>query len=559
MSGEREPLSDMKRHDPWPTEDPSGTTRRTFLGGLGGLTAASLTMGSAGTAALLSPAGAEAAEIGPEGARQRRNTAFWIRHQMALYQKNLPLPSHPTNGDEERYADHLASFSKALPHDGLGIVDPDAYRALIRAGSSGNPADHEAVPLGGTAKLANPQAAYAFELEGADSHHLAIAAPPAFASKDQAGDMAEVYWQALTRDVSFEDYGSNPLIWAAVADLSRFPRFAGVSPATIFRGETPGDAVGPYISQFLWKPIPYGATTIMQRYRTTLAGDDHMTDYATWLSIQRGLPPASGNVFDPTPRYLRNGRDLAEWVHRDFTCMGFLDAALILLGFGGGALDAANPYLASATQGGFITFGAPHILDFVTRVANAALKAAWFQKWLLHRKLRPEAFGGRIHNHLTRAATFPLHPMILNSPALTEIFERHGTYLLPMAYPEGSPAHPAYPAGHATISGACTTVLKAFFDESAPIPSPVVPDATGTALLPYAGPGLTIGGELNKLAANISLGRDTAGVHYRADGIQGLLLGEELTIRFLTDFFATYNESFGGFSLTKFDGTTVTV
>jgi hypothetical protein len=38
-----------------------------------------------------------------------------------------------------------------------------------------------------------------------------------------------------------------------------------------------------------------------------------------------------------------------------------------------------------------------------------------------------------------------------------------------------------------------------------------------------------------------------------------LKLGEAVAISFLTDFNATYNENFAGFSLTKFDGTTVTL
>jgi hypothetical protein len=36
--------------------------------------------------------------------------------------------------------------------------------------------------------------------------------------------------------------------------------------------------------------------------------------------------------------------------------------------------------------------------------------------------------------------------------------------LLPMAFQEGSPMHPSYGAGHATVAGACVTILKAFFD-----------------------------------------------------------------------------------------------
>jgi hypothetical protein len=67
-------------------------------------------------------------------------------------------------------------------------------------------------------------------------------------------------------------------------------------------------------------------------------------------------------------------------------------------------LNEANPYVGPSTQAGFITFGAPHVLDLVARVANQALKAAWCQKWVVHRRLRPEEFGGRIHQHLTGAA-----------------------------------------------------------------------------------------------------------------------------------------------------------
>ncbi len=33
---------------------------------------------------------------------------------------------------------------------------------------------------------------------------------------------------------------------------------------------------------------------------------------------------------------------------------------------------------------------------------------------------------------------------------------------LPMAFQEGSPMHPSYGAGHATVAGACVTILKAY-------------------------------------------------------------------------------------------------
>jgi hypothetical protein len=51
------------------------------------------------------------------------------------------------------------------------------------------------------AKLVNPQAALAFQMDGADSHHLGIRIPPAFASAEAAGEIPEDYWLALTRDV----------------------------------------------------------------------------------------------------------------------------------------------------------------------------------------------------------------------------------------------------------------------------------------------------------------------------------------------------------------------
>ena len=168
--------------------------------------------------------------------------------------------------------------------------------------------------------------------------------------------------------------------------------------------------------------------------------------------------------------------------------------------------------------------------------------------------------AGRIHNHATRVAEYPIHRDVLNSAALAEVFRRNGTYLLPMAFPEGSPTHPAYGAGHATVAGACVTILKAWFDESYVIPDPVVPFADGLALQPYrGGANLTVGGELNKLAANVAFGRNHAGVHWRSDAAESLKLGEAVALGVLQDFKGCYNERFDGFNLTKFDGTRIKV
>jgi hypothetical protein len=226
----------------------------------------------------------------------------------------------------------------------------------------------------------------------------------------------------------------------------------------------------------------------------------------------------------------------------------------------GAPFDAGNPYASSLNQIGFGTFGGPHIATLLCEVSTRALKAAWYQKWAVHRRLRPEAFAGRVHNVLTGARSYPLAiGAISNSAALAGIYDRHGTYLLPVAYPEGSPVHPSYAAGHATVAGACVTILKAWFNEGYSVPDPVVPSADGLTLLPYTGPELTVGGELNKLASNIATGRNLAGVHWRSDAAESLILGEEVALSVLRDQRLTYTEDFAGFTLTKFDGTIVTV
>ena len=105
-------------------------------------------------------------------------------------------------------------------------------------------------------------------------------------------------------------------------------------------------------------------------------------------------------------------------------------------------------------------------------------------------------------------------------------------------------------------------MLKALFDESFIIPNPVTPAADGRSLVPYTGPGadrLTVGGELNKLAANVAIGRNFAGIHYRSDYTQSLRLGEMVAISALRDRKLTYNEEFAGYTFTRFDGTRITV
>lgn len=460
-----------------------------------------------------------------------------------------------TNGDESLYRDYRGSFTKALPHNKYGEVNRKEYRKLLRALRSKRDANFEAIRLGGARKLANPQAAYRFEMTGLDSHSTWMRPAPTFTGAETASEMGELYWKALCRDVSFIDYETDPLVAAAINDLNNFsepigPNDGFVSEQTVFRGETPGDLTGPYISQLLLKDIPFGNATMEQRYATPTAGVDFMTKEADWLEVQRGNVPETLNKSGKS--YIYNARALGEFVHVDFTYQAYQSAALILLGIPG-SFDDANPYRNSATQGAFSTFGGPDVLDLVAKAGNLSLTGAWYQKWLVHRRARPEAYGGRLHHQVMNGRDYGLPDEIAFSEGVDRVFNRYGTFFLPMAFAEGSPTHPSYPAGHATIAGACCTVLKAFFQEDMLLPDPVMPSRDGQSLLPYSG-GLTIGGEINKLANNIALGRDWAGVHYRSDGVDGLEVGEQQAVRMLQDYSRTYNEDFAGFQLTRFNG-----
>lgn len=501
-----------------------------FLGRAGGVAAASVAAGALGGLPLAKPAAAEPAQavagLGTSfGGRARAGQAYAVREACAATQ-GTKFATIRTNGDEELYASRIGSSTKGLPHDAHGVVDPDAYASYLTALLSTRPADFEAIPMGGKAKFANPQAAYAYLLEGTDP--------------------------------------ADPTVAKAAADLSRLSDFRGpkengaITVGTAFRIGLAGEANGPYLSQFLWQPVPYGAMTIAQRYNVARP-KDFMTTWDAFLTVQRGryapALPVPGAPPPPT-RYMVAGRDIATFLHADFIYQACLNAGLILVKLG--ALDAGNPHLKSKNQAGVGTVGPHYLLDLVAKVAVAAVKASWYHKWVVHRRVRPEEFGGRVYLHKAWIADSPIHADLLSTSGVLDVVSaRYGSSLLPLAYPEGCPIHPSYPGAHPAITGACVTILKVFFDEAAVIPNPVIANADGSALVPYSGPPLTVGGELNKLAGNLAAGRAFGGVHWRSDNLVGLQLGEALALSILADERRTYNETFGGYSVTTFDGHTI--
>lgn len=553
-----------------PTPAPAGgapTTRRIFLRRLASVAATLAIADSTSGAGTIQarpvappPPSGTYAPLSVRTLRHRRNAALQARVERARHWHGLPMALPRANDDELRYPDGWANFSKALPHDPLGHPDPDAFAALVQACTTGEPDDFAAIPLGGAQPLRNPQGGVSFEVCGYDSHQTIVPPAPAFASAWRAGEMVEVYWASVLRDVPFTDYETHPLVAQACRDLSRLRDFRGpkvgglVTPQTLFRAPYAGSVGGPFISQFLLHDIAFGVQVNTQQVQVFLPGVDYLTTYADWLARQNG-GEFGARRYDPTRRHMRTIRDLAGWVDADPPLQAAYHALSILLQMQA-PLHPTNPYVAQITnQDAFTTFGPVEWFDLIGRAPRPAHEAVWFQKWRIHRTLRPEEYGGRVHNHLTGAFAYPLHADVLDSEAVQETFRRYGTYLCAQAYPDGAPTHCAYPSGHAVGSGSTATMLKAIFDERFVIPDPVEPTADGLSLQPYVGPPLTVGGELNKLAFNIGMARVMAGIHWRSDVMEGNQLGQAVAIAILQDMQPAYNEPFSGVTLTQFDGT----
>ncbi len=536
---------------------------------------------------------AEAAVVSGNSAN-RANNSFNYRKSMAQAEK-INIGTQSDNGDTARFTDFSCSYSKALLHDSLGVPNAAAWLSLRNAFAAGNATDFVNIivgnPGGGpNSKLNGPQGALAFDLEGVDSHCTVIPPAPSVTSAQTAAEQVEHYWASLLADVPFTEYATNSLAAQAVADLNntsflrssennQFPY--PVTAQNLFRGQFisgDGSAQGPYISQFMIHPTFYGAQPLEQKYQTFLpvggGGSDYMTSVSEYQLVQNGGDSGRTLAFDSILRYIRNGRDLAAYTHVDVLYQAFFVAFLVLAGLGA-ASNSGNPYIGSLTQKGFGTLGGPDAAGTLAEMATRALKAAWFHKWIKDMRMRPEEYGALVHARKSNANPMPqaaaaLDSDMLNSAVLPIIYSNYGSYLLPQAFPEGSPTHPCYPTGHGTVAGACVTALKFFFDGSQKIRPLLtgagrdvyVPSTDGLSLDRYAGTdrnNLDINGELNKLAYNISFGHGIhAGIHFRSSTYWSILLGEEVGLSVLQDRAKSYNEPFS-IKITKFDGTTATI
>ncbi|MEL6203405.1 MAG: bromoperoxidase [Pseudomonadota bacterium] len=620
------------------------------------------------------------------GAEEVRVNALALTQPQREQQDN---GERPTLGEP-----YPTSFTKGLPHDVNGIVKHGTFETFFAAikqqdtdfdvplgPQSGKfftkPAESDAASIGMTEwevrGWESPLAGHAFDLQGPDADSVAMAPAPRLGSDELAAEMAEVYAMAILRDTSFEDIrqgkGVTDKVVGALAAMPWFDpkktpvdyqggEISGYSKArrdrtvkqgwpdkpernltkmpldshNLFRGSTPGELEGPYISQFLLQGsragvvvptadggfrnaepkdgyIVYGPQRIDQRVRVQEAGVDYMQHWDEWLDVQNGAQTSGIQAFEEkdTPlRFIHSPRDLASYVHVDALYQAYLNACLLLLSAnakGDRGLPEPNDRDGppeTRTRTPFALFGGPHILTLVTECATRALKAVRRQKYNVHCRARPEALGGvatlveadrgevlgdagsaAAQEHLARLKTAKyifqkikemnyrpprrtLENNTAGNPELPDVSKAN--LLLPMAFPEGSPMHPAYGAGHATVAGTCTTILKAFFEMYAdgkptellamkdvgnkkagkgPLADVFVAGGNGLELQLYTGPSkdtLTLAGELNKLAANISIGRNMAGVHYYSDYYDSIRMGERIAIGILEEQMGTYGE-----------------
>lgn len=635
----------------------------------------------------------------------RKKDAFDKRSEANQMANERPSVQHQSNDDELKFRKvhngkdrpaYPVSFTKGLPHEyDTGLLgNPQHFQYFVTAIDSGDPRDFRDTPLGpgpdphcgsaATVQAPNnwksniaqtnnvtlrawesQSAGLVFELQGYDAQAVTMPPAPSLGSAELTAEMAEVYAQALLRDIPFNALSAGILdeeflidksqeipqrgvvnqptlgeLQAEKSDvekcieiteeLKKLDWFSGrelhldehekarrknrlhPTPSNAFRGITTGDDIGPYISQFLLIGnkgingndnerlakdglISFGAISIDQKVRVA-SEKNYMTKWEEWFDVQNAAKLSGLEEYEQngqTRRFIHTPRDLATYVHYDALYEAYFNACLILLG-NNVAFDPGIPFQEDDNrdhQQGFAHFGGPHILTLVTEVATRALKAVRFQKYNVHRRCRPEVLAARVTKaHVLNDITTEFSNMrsdigthegsILdrintNNGELYEtaaLNDKNPNYLLPMAFAEGSPMHPAYGAGHATVAGACTTVLKAFFDCNAKFRpngknsnKAYVSINNGSELeevpvLDQLGQSadLTIEGELNKLASNISIGRNWAGVHYFTDYYESLLMGEKIAIGILEEQKLLFDERFS-MTIPLFGGGTVRI
>lgn len=492
-------------------------------------------------------------------------------------------------------------FGKTLDHNATtGFVKKVDVDKIITAVKMNTQENLEAIPRHSlaTRKLEGVPTVNSTINEGKQNFEINFdASDVTIDSERHMFEMMEVYAMQILRDTPFINWDSDATVGNLVSYLNAYsssaisaPKIGGViTRKSLLRGFAPDETVGPYVSQFLVHPYSWGNLPVIQKYYQENNANSQLS-MTNWLAVQQGV--TNENIADVTStlKYIYNPRILGSIVHRDALYQFYYGAALL----GNISNIEVAGYDNSSINSSIWTDGdKPSILQCLAEVTEGALRVAWCQKFGQALKIRPEVLAQRItlayNNGGLRSAVPKLNTIYTNAQIGQDILDLVNTqnqsnggealggnnYYLNVIYNEGSPTHPSLPAGHACVAGACATVLKsmvkthesgskiAWVDNGRTALQPSADGDSTTAYSDGDASSMTIVGELNKLASNIALGRDFAGVHYRADGTKGMLSGEEYAISFLQHKIKEYgahdNGMFDGFDLEKFDGTYIKI
>ncbi len=111
---------------------PAGTSRRSFIGKVGGATAVALTVGIPLEPFLEGKHGQAEASVVPYRPSSRTYASWKYRDNTADAEK-IDVGVLPDNGDSQRFGDYSGNWSKCLQHDALGIPNRASYQSLLRA------------------------------------------------------------------------------------------------------------------------------------------------------------------------------------------------------------------------------------------------------------------------------------------------------------------------------------------------------------------------------------------------------------------------------------------
>lgn len=338
----------------------------------------------------------------------------------------------------------------------------------------------------------------------------AIPEPMEALSKDMCDQTVELIWMALLRDVKFSQFETNVEVEEAARELERVGIGDG-TPANIFRAPFAGVEVGDFVSKIFSSPVPHG-WSVQSLTVPDFAGNEFGVTLTDAASIQNGIVNGELRHGKRQVPVSHTPRSLATLVHKDYALQFGQTAALVLYGNDVGTL--------APRQGEpVVHWSVNHLLDILSKLETEVLRYTWDAKWR-HLQCRPEEFMIRAEND-RQFGTYPSIPReFYQTVAVKTLLQEKGNYLLPLAYPEGAPMHPSYPAGHSVLAGAYATLLKVWFDNE-PWPTSAPRD------------GYTVHGELNKAAYNGAVARSFAGIHYREDNINGMLFGEQLALALL--------------------------